>query len=105
MYDNLRLYRLNNGELIVANEQSTNDNVVYVTRPHSITEQEGKVMLQPSIPHEEDNEVGINGDMIMLSTKAPKNICDGYKQALSNILIPNPNVPNNITPLSASMKR
>jgi len=105
MYDNLKLYRMSNGELIVADEKTEQDNYIWVTRPHSIIEQEGKVMLQPSIPHEEDKQVSINKDMVVLSTEAPENICTGYQQALSNIVIPNPNTSDNITPLSASMRK
>jgi len=106
MYDDMFLYRMDNGELIVAHEVAKNDDsTIDIKRPHSIIEQEGKVMLQPSIPHMEDEIVTLSSSRVLLRTKAPKNIVDGYRQALSGIVTPNPQTPDNITPLSAGLKK
>jgi len=111
MYDNLTLYRLKTGELIVAEEKSVEDNHFNVTGPHSIIEEpsrdggQPRVMLQPSIPHDDDANVELNKDMVVLRTVAPANICKGYQQALSNIIMPNSDVqtPNNVTNIASGL--
>jgi len=112
MYDNLTLYRLASGELIVADEMARHPEYIEVKGPHSIVEQPGQdnappqIMLQPSIPHDDDNIVTINRATIVLDTDAPANIQSGYRQALSNIVMPDSTIktPSNVTPLSAGLR-
>jgi hypothetical protein len=104
MYDDMYLYRLLSGELIVAHQKDKNDECIILEGPHSIIEQNGKVMLQPSIPQTEGELVELSPTQVLMSTKAPKNIVDGYRQALSGIVMPNQNTPDNVTPLSAGLK-
>ncbi len=101
------LYRLTTGELIVSREVEKNDTQITLLEPHSITEQPGeggnppRVMLQPSIPQDSENVVILNASLIILSTEAPANIVQGYRQALSSIIMPNAGVqkPANVTPI------
>jgi hypothetical protein len=105
MYDDMYLYRLLGGELIVAHQKDRDDNKIILEGPHSIIEQEGKVMLQPSIPQTEGETVELATAHVLMATKAPKNIVDGYRQALSGIVTPNQATADNVTPLSAGLKK
>ncbi|HID69727.1 MAG TPA: hypothetical protein EYP35_04520 [Desulfobacterales bacterium] len=112
MHDNLTLYRLKTGELIVAEAVDDNDTTYNVKGPHSIVEEPShdggrpRVMLQPSIPHDEDAIVEINKSLVALKTEAPENVRNGYRQALSNIVIPNQGVQtgDNITNIAAGLQ-
>lgn len=89
MSQNLYVFRMVNGELIVAGLTDVKDKVFSVTQPHTIQQTKAdenggtQVMIQPSIPHEPHTPVDINRDLVMLHCMAPGLIEQGYRQALS----------------------
>jgi hypothetical protein len=94
MSDDIRMYRLINGELIVAEflGKGDSDYTLKLGRPHSLsTQEQGRINLQPSIPHEEGEGVDLYIKHILFSSTAPDNIKKGYRQALSNIIMPDMN--------------